>query len=92
MYGARPNAATAAAMYRFLFAWFTIPVDVKAGVYVARYASVVKPTAELMASETTGVMPVSNSIFHCVASMEDGALRRAGRVTTVVLMFVPEVM
>jgi len=91
VYGANPNAATAAAMYRFLCMCDTTPAPlaVVAGVSVLRYASVAKPTPELMASETTGVMPLSKRTFHCVARVGAGAWRSAGRVITVVLMFVP---
>lgn len=41
-------------------------------------------------SDTTGVMPWSNSVFHWEAREEgEGAWRMAGRVTRVELRFVP---
>lgn len=65
-------------------------MDVERGLYVALCARVANPTVELMANVTTGVIPVSKRTFHCVAKVEGEALRRAGSVTMVVLIFVPE--
>lgn len=45
--------------------------------------------ADVMVSVTTGVMPWSNSVFHCFARVAGGDWRSAGRVTMVELKFVP---
>jgi hypothetical protein len=57
VYGANPKAATAAAAYKSLSQLDTSTVIIRPGVSVVWYASAAWPTAELMASDTTGVMP-----------------------------------
>lgn len=64
----------------------TLPKVLEVVVVAARAAN---PAAEERVRDTTGVMPWSKSVFHCVARVPGGDCRRAGRVTRVVERFVP---
>lgn len=65
------------------------PVGSKLGVGVVCYAGAIKSTAELIVSETTEVMPRSNNILHCIASVAEDEYRSAGSVKTVLPISIP---
>lgn len=89
VYGASPTKPTAAVRYKFRFASVVTPDAVTIGLADTRYASVAKPSEELMAHPVTGMIPDSYRISHCLESVGPVACKRAGNVTIDVVRFAP---